>query len=144
MASTVRSIDRAKKKHAAKEAAKGEVLASINELFRSQSALLWLTTERLPATLAFRLSKIAKAVTQEIEAVDETRIKLCQQYGTLNEETKAYDFPTAEVEEKFNQEWAELSAVSVAIKGGPISIGELQGITISAGSLMALSWLVVD
>jgi len=145
MASKVRSIQRAHERQEAKKAVKqGEIAVTIGELFNSSGALQMLTTERLPATQAFILAKVAKAAGQELEAANETRLKLCQQYGTLSEDQTTYTFPTPEAQEGFEREWCELKAMSVTIKGAQIPIADLRGISITASSLLALSWLIIE
>jgi hypothetical protein len=139
MASKIRSIQQAMDKRAG-----AEINTTLGALYESAEALQTLSNERLPSRLAFTMARILKTVQSELETFHETRLKLCQQYGALNESQTQYVFPDASSQEAFEKEWLQLRALPVTIKGTQIKINDLQGISISAAALMALSWLIVE
>jgi len=138
--SSVRSIERARDKKAAQGAT---IRATLEELLIGQPALRMLTTRPLPARDAFKLSKIAKAVERELKSCDETRLKLCQQYGELNKETNKYEFPDNSQREALDKEYSELIQTEVEIPGERLKVGIIPE-PISAGDLMPLHWLIED
>jgi hypothetical protein len=140
MTSKVRSIQRARDQHEAKGA---EIATTVGALFSSSNALQKLVNEALPARQAFAVAKIAKAVGAELEACNETRLRLCEQYGKLNEDKTGYDFASSK-REAFDKEWGELTAVPVTIRGEQIKVDSLRTVSISAADLLALSWLIVE
>ena len=139
MSSKIRSIQRAQNQQAAKEAT---IQVSLAELVNSQSALQSLAGQVMPAPVAFKLSKIIKAVNSELKTCDETRLKLCEQYGTLNEKTNQFEFPSKTKRESLENEYAELVKTEVTIQGERLSLDRLSNLSISAGDILALSWLI--
>ena len=138
MANKVRSIKREQAKAEAKEA---EITTMLADLFHSQLALRTLGQQPMPSRLAFKLVKTIKAVTAEMVATEETRIKLLDQYGKKNEKTGDYRL-TKPNEEKFVSEFNDfLKTTEVTIKGEKVDIEGLPGLVISATDVMLLSWL---
>ena len=139
MASKLRSIQRAREQETAKAAV---LQVTLEDLLRSRQALQSLASMPLPARDAFRLCKIVKAVAKELEACNDTRLKLCEQFGKLNEDTQSYDFASDSDREAFTREYGELLKTEVEISGERINPSILNNI--SAGELLVLAWLIED
>lgn len=137
MANKVRSIQRAAQQAAAKEETISVTLA---ELLNSQQALQSLAQQPLPARLAFKLSKVLKAVTKELDQCNETRIQLCDRYGEKQEDG-TYTFSKAN-EEAVNAEYQELIKTEITLHAERIDLENLPGVTISAANIIFLSWLM--
>lgn len=141
MAGKLRSIQRAQDQETAKTSVLQVTLA---DLLNSQGALQALSRQTLPARDAFKLSKIIRAVSQELETFNEVRVKLCEQHGgVFNKETNRYEFPNGK-EAELNAEYIELIKAEVAIPGQALRITEFSNLIISAGDLLALAWLFED
>lgn len=137
MANKVRSIQRA----AAQQAAKEETITvTLAELLNSQQALQSLAQQPLPARLAFKLSKVLKAVTKELDQCNETRIQLCDRFGQKQEDG-TYKF-SKKNEDAINGEYQELIKTEVTLHVERIDLENLPGLTISAANVVVLSWLI--
>jgi len=139
----VGSIQRARERREEKSAQKGEITTTLGVLLDSGPALKILTTASLPASQAFALAKITRAVDEEIEAGHGVRVKLCEQYGKLDKTGVFFEFE-GDKKAAFEAEWLALAGSPVSIKGSPIKIADIQGVSISAAALQTLSWLVVE
>lgn len=137
MANKIRSIQRAQEQAEAKAET---ITVTLADLLASQQALQSLAQQPLPARLAFKLSKVLKAVTKELDTCNETRIKLCDQYGTKREDG-SYKFSKAN-EELVNKEYNDLVQTQVTIRGEHIDLEDLPGLTISAADVIRLAWLM--
>lgn len=104
----------------------------------------------LPIKTTFRLNKIWKAALDEFKAFNESRTKLCEQYGTLDEDKTEYAFQTPAKRKAFDEEFKSLLEVEVDIPGEPFTLADLgpRKITssefLSAQDFLALEWLIVD
>lgn len=137
MANKIRSIQRAAEQAAAKEEMISVTLA---ELLNSQQALQSLAQQPLPARLAFKLSKVLKAVTKELDACNDTRIQLCDRFGQKQEDG-TYKF-SKKNEDAVNVEYQELIRTEVTLHVERIDLENLPGLTISAANVVMLSWLI--
>lgn len=137
MANKIRSIQRAQAQAAAKEEA---ITVSLGDLLNSQQALQALAQQPLPARLAFKLSKVLKAVTKELDAFNETRIQLCDRFGKKQEDG-TYEFSKAN-EELVNTEYQELIKTDVVLHVERIDLENLPGLQITAANVVLLSWLM--
>lgn len=138
MASKVRSINREIAKQAAKES---ELTVTLGDLFNSTAALQRLAAQPMPSGMTFTLVKIVRAVTKEMKAVDETRIKLRDNYGTKNQKTGEYKFTKAN-EDAANKEFSDLLTSEVVIRGSKLDLEGLPGLVISASDVILLDWLL--
>lgn len=141
MSGKVRSIQRARDQKAAENAT---ITATLAELLNSQGALQVLANQPFPASLSFKISKIMKAVMAELKTCDETRLKLCGQYGVLNQETDTYEFPDKTKLEELNKEYAELVKTEVTIPGERLDPDRLPELSISPSNLVVLGWLIKE
>lgn len=137
MANKVRSIQRAAAQAEAREA---EIKVTLEDLLKSQQALQSLANQPMPARHAFRLSKILKQVAKELETLNETRLKLCEEYGKKNK-AGSFEFSKAN-EAKINAEFEDLIKTEVVLRGELLDLDGLPGLTITASSVVLLTWLV--
>lgn len=138
MGNKVRSINRAAQQAQAKEA---EITVTLGELFNSTVPLHRLAAQPMPSRLTFALVKTVRAVVKEMNALEETRAILCDNYGKKDEKTGKYKF-TKESEAAADKEFNELLKNEVTIKGSKLDLEDLPGLTISASDVILLSWLV--
>lgn len=96
---------------------------TINQILTARDTLSRLAERTLPVKQSFRLAKLIKAVNSEMSIYDGERIKLCEKYGTLNEEQKQYDIKD---KESFVRESTELLNQEVELDVKPIDITELE------------------
>jgi len=62
---------------------------------------------KLPAGIRHRFTRIRKAIIAEVKDANDSRIELCKEHGTLNEETDRFDFDDAGTK-AFAEAFAEL------------------------------------
>lgn len=96
---------------------------TINQLLTARDTLSRLAERTLPVKQSYRLAKLIKAVNNEMSVYDGERIKLCEKYGTLNQEQKQYDIND---KESFVKESTELLNQEVELDVKPIDITELE------------------
>lgn len=96
---------------------------TINQLLTARDTLSRLAERTLPVKQSYRLAKLIKAVNDEMSVYDSERIKLCEKYGTLNQEQKQYDIND---KESFVRESTELLNQEVELDVKPIDITELE------------------
>lgn len=137
MANKIRSIQRAQAQAVAKEET---ITVTLAELLNSQQALQALAGQPLPARLAFKLSKVLKAVTKELDQCNETRIQLCDRFGQKQEDG-TYKF-SKKNEEAVNAEYQELVKTEVVLHVERIDLENLPGLVITAAHIVLLSWLM--
>jgi len=76
------------------------VLFALNELKDARS--------KLPAGLRHRAKCMARDIATQIKPVDDSRVEICKEHGTFNEETKNYDFPNEEAGKAFMDAFNDL------------------------------------
>ena len=116
----------------------GQLLASAES-----GALNKLMAEPLRAAVAFRLKKVAPAIDAELRIFNETRIELCEKYGTKSETADNYSIPD-DKQAEFQAEFQQLLATEVELRGKVISVFDLGDTKISVADLTALDWLIVE
>jgi len=129
------------------------VKVTIEELLASRGPLQVLLTQPLPARLAFRLTKLAKAVTAELETYEETRKALCERYADKDDDGRPkkigegseerFDIPEAKMPE-LEAEHKDLLQSEVTIAGQRIKLNDISGISIAPAHLISLAWLVEE
>jgi hypothetical protein len=117
--------------------------AQLRELLEARQALQNLMNQPLPATTAFRLSRITLGLNPEFEAYEATRIKLCQQHGKLDETTSKYNFEGG-AQEAFNAEMQKLLDSEVPLGGEKLRIELLSAAKLSAMEMLTLQWLIAE
>lgn len=116
----------------------GHLLASLDAFGRFMAS-------SLPLKTSIAMKDVARRVQQLVADYHEERLKLCEQFGTLNKETNNYEFENDDAKAKFDASMTELHGVAVDVPGGRIRLaGLLSSMAISPGDLIALEWLIDD
>jgi hypothetical protein len=107
------------------------------EIQRAQQAFQKVMNADLPVKVAFRLSRIAKAIDEVFVQIETIRNKLVQKYGASAENSAVTVKP--ENIARFQQEFGELlSEESVDLDIKPIKLGLLENFKLSALEMLAL------
>lgn len=96
---------------------------TIDKILDAREALSRLAEKALPVKQSYRLAKLVKAVNDELSVYEGERIKLCEKYGTLNEEAKKYDINDTD---GFYRDSAVLLSQEVELDVKPIDISNLE------------------
>lgn len=114
----------------------------LKNLVNSQKSLNRIIDQDLPIATAYKLSKLAKAVREELSSIEEARIKLIQKYG---EDTEGSWKVKKENEPKFHEEMAELLDQEVELNCDPIKVADLgASFTLSAIDVANLDTLISE
>jgi hypothetical protein len=103
------------------------------QLLASQESLQKLSSKPLSGLHALRLGDILEAADTRLQRLQEVR-------QGLMEEVEAGEKEHAEVDE----EWAEVLEDSLEVEKEPLPREAFESIEISAQTLMALDWLIVE
>lgn len=113
----------------------------LKDLIVSSNAIQKLAATPLNVKIAFRLKRILKQVTSELETFESARKELCEKYGTL--EGDRYEFEPDE-KLKFEEEFNQLMEEEVEIKFDRFSEDSLASVEFAASDLLALEWLFIE
>jgi hypothetical protein len=84
-----------------------------------------LINQRLPLKTSFKLSKVIKEISDNLQLVEEQRQKLIKEYGELNEEDQSITITDPEKLATFQNEYNEFLKDEIDLNYEPISIEEL-------------------
>lgn len=138
MAATPRKIARIQARDAVKSAS---LTVSLREIVEGMPALNTLSVQPLDTKTAYRISRVLRAVNDEMKLFEEQRVALLDKFGTKGD--GQYSFETPEAREDFEREYKELLSVEVELHIASIKVDELTGIKIAPADLAALDWLIV-
>ena len=120
------------------------ISVTLKQIAESVPAFREIVQLPVPATVAYRLAKISKAVEAEYLNYEATRTALCARFGALREDGLAYEIPTEKVAD-FNREMEELHAVTIELPFESIALASLgENSEIKPATLMALDWLITE
>jgi hypothetical protein len=111
------------------------------ELLNAQPTLVSLSSKKLPAKLAYAVSKNLRLITPELQDFEKARIALLEQYGKLNEETHTYDIPEdkkAQVDAEFNT----LVNTDVDLTPFQVDIEAFGVIEITPNEFSSIAWMI--
>ena len=111
----------------------GEVHPAINEFAQLP----------LRASIAFKMRKIFRQVTEQIEDFNEIRREVLLKFGKLDENGK-FNFTDNDSAMKFQLEIQELLKNEVVIEGEKIGLFDLGDAQVSTAVLFNLEWLIAD
>lgn len=115
----------------------GQIVAS----FQS-GALTRLAQAAMPMSTALRFKSVLKDTQEILQTYDENRVKLCAEFGTLNEETQNYDIVPEKMAD-FQEVSGGLLQEEVDVAGDTFSSGSfLSSQTIAPNDLLILDWLI--
>lgn len=98
---------------------------TIEELINADETIARLIKQPLPVVQSYRLAKFTKALVEELKVYNDERIKLCEQYGTLDKNEGVYKFEGENLE-KFNADKNVLLSQEVELDVKPIDISGLE------------------
>ncbi len=121
-----------------------EIIITVKDIQASANALTILSGQPLRASGAFRLKNILKQVFAQQDTFNEVRIKLCEELGgVIDDAQQKYVFPEGK-QELFDAQFVELVNQEVRLTGRQIKLADLGDITVSAGVLFQLDWLIIE
>ena len=116
---------------------------TISEILKGKSVLEKLVDKEISIKTAYKLSRMIKVLNEELQTFEESRQKLVQQYGEVQE-----DDSIAVKEdniEAFNTELADLLTAEIEVGCEPISIDEFaDGVEIKTAELMMIEKFITD
>ncbi len=98
---------------------------TINQFLKADNTLARLAGQPLPVKQSYRLARLIKAISNEIQIYDGERIKLCEKYGTLNKDKNIYEFDENN-REKFDADIRVLQGQTIDLDVKPIDISDLE------------------
>lgn len=82
---------------------------------------------RLPTLTALRASRIKTALAKAWAPLEERRMQLCKDHGTLEPGAKTFSFPSKEGQEAFVAGWNELATADVEVELEALTPADLEG-----------------
>jgi hypothetical protein len=116
---------------------------TLGELKNSTQALNRLSAIPISAKLSYRLMRITRDASKELELFHQVHIELIKKHGGVESENGNIVVPPERMAE-FAPEFNELAQQEAEVYGKPMSIDEFSKVEISANDLMVLSWLIQD
>jgi hypothetical protein len=114
-------------------------LAEVKSL---EASLAKIFDKELKIQVAYRLSRLLKRLTTEMEALEENRIKLVKKYGIVNEENKQLTVPQDKTQD-FYREFSELMSLEIDIPFEPIALESFGDISLSAADVAKLDGKII-
>jgi hypothetical protein len=117
------------------------MLLKLSEMFGITRSLPKLAEKELPVKISYRLMKLLKQCSLEMETLEEARVKLVEKYSEKVEgedQVKVSDENT----EKFQKEFGDLLAEEVEVDFDPIDISDLGDIPFSTNDLVPLEKII--
>lgn len=112
------------------------MMTKIETIIEAKDALTVLSQKELSIATSYKVAKLIKAVSAELETFNTQRIKLLQDIGcTLSENGEQYIIPTDKRTE-FAEKYSQLLAVEVEMPDKIAINGE--NVSLSPGALIAL------
>jgi len=115
-----------------------------------EDSLQKLMNKELNVRIAYRLAKVLKIITTELQEVEKARIELIRKYSDAPKQDGKSDPVSGQVqvakekEQEFFKEFNELLQEDVEIEFEPIDISELDDIKLSPLDLLKLTDFVID
>lgn len=118
---------------------------SLFELKTLEEPLSRLINQRLSVKVSYRLSKMLKKISSELQALEEHRQTLIKEYGTLSEDGQSISITDPEKLKEFQTQFKELLDEEITLDYQPLSIESIgDDIDLSVQDVAALSVLFTD
>jgi hypothetical protein len=115
------------------------MMIKLSQVYNSMEALNRLSELPIPVTISFKLAKLLKQLTNEIELLEKLRQKLIKQYG---KEDETGNFTVLEEnKEVFFKEFTDLLNTKITIEFEPISIDLIKNLNLSISDMSRLDYL---
>lgn len=115
----------------------------LGTLVDSLSALQELSRHPMPAKNTFQVAKILRVVNAEYSLYEEARKSLLEKYGSLDEVKNAYEIKP-ENRDALQKEYDELREQEIVLQVSPLKLDLIAHAPMSAASMLALEWLIVE
>jgi hypothetical protein len=112
----------------------------IKEVINASMALREIAGTKLPVLVSFSFSLFLKSINPIFESYNENRLKLLEEFGTLNKEKQEYEFKP-ENKVKYEKKYKELIEGEVEVKIPSIKLLDLGDIKIEPEILENIIWL---
>ena len=112
----------------------------IKEVINAGNALRQIAGTKLPVLVSFSFSLFLKSINPIFESYNENRLKLLEEFGTLNKEKQEYEFKP-ENKVKYEKKYKELIEGEVEVKIPSIKLLDLGDIKIEPEILENIIWL---
>lgn len=97
----------------------------LRQLVSASAVLQRIAQLRMPASLSFKLSKIMKAINEEVETYESARLKCIETYSNGTNEQQEYTFPDDEARTKCIAEIEGLLDAEVSIDTYDVDLSAL-------------------
>lgn len=111
------------------------IKVTINRIISAMAVLQKLSNKELPVKVSYALAKAIKTASAELATYDGQRIKLCEQYGKLNEDGSEYEIDEARRSE-FEAKADELINLAVEIDVKPVKLPD--DVKLKASEILAI------
>lgn len=113
----------------------------LSQLVETFPAIQAFSSQKLPAKLAFKISKFLGFYTENLQTYDKVRIDKAQELGTLTKDKQGYHFqePNASL---FAKEIEALNSTEVETTLEPMPFSEIENIEIEPKHLFALQGIL--
>lgn len=111
------------------------IKTTIRGILNAMPVLSKLSNRELPVKVSYSIAKVIKAANSELATYDTQRIKLCEQYGTLNVEKTEYIIDETRRSE-FETKGNELNNLVVELAVNPIQLSD--DIKLKAAEILAI------
>jgi len=120
---------------------------TLEELFNTKKALDNFMQEKLPVKLAYKIKKLYKQVSEELEILEQSKDSLLENYAEKDEEgnfrnNDGYFVISKEHRENFEKELNELNNIKVKISFTPIKEEEIENMEMTPSTLLALEHFI--
>jgi len=112
----------------------------IKEVINASNALRQIAGTKLPVLVSFSFSLFLKSINPIFESYNENRLKLLQEFGTLNKEKNEFEFKEGN-RQKYEKKYTELVEAEVEVKVPEIKLADLTDIKIEPELLENIIWL---
>lgn len=119
----------------------------LDDLVNSENALAVLAQADVSARMSFTLALVLKEVGSHLDAKRAAHLKLLEKYGTPREKQPGAFNISPEHKDAFDKELKDLLETEVTLNGiGKIraSALETEGVKLSGGQRLALSWMLKE
>ena len=128
---------------------KVKVTMTLNDLETRVRGLQKLSERDLPVKGAYRLGKLLRVMSEELNDSEKVRLQLLQKYAEKNKDgslviegTKAKILPKNQA--KWNEDWRELVSQEITIEALPLNLKDFGNINVSAKELFLLGDFLLD
>lgn len=117
---------------------------TVNDLINSTEAIQKLLNLNLKAKTAYQVMRLAKAIEEEYNLFNQSRMDLIEKYGEKNpdnslmtDEKNNYIIKKEQIQ-IFSEEYEEVLNAPIVLNVEPISIDDLQDATLTANDMIEL------